>query len=159
MCLVCFTSRSTHSGMGGIGVAPCLVLVVTKVAECRGKDHRGNQEGIGYGRYQHKDETDDAEMFGLLQFAVLLFAEGLCEEEGEVCVCAHVRARARVCVCVRALLTIILMTVAGTRQRSPGSQKSTVKMIVATTLVTKAYLGSLVSVGLASVCCVATMGI
>ena len=59
---------------------------------------------------------------------------------------------------VRGLLTIMLMTVDGARQRRPGDQ-STDKIIVATTLVTKAYLGSLVSVGLASVCCVATMGI
>ena len=60
--------------------------------------------------------------------------------------------------CVGEILTMILKAVAGTRQRSPGSHNSTVKMIVTTTLVTKAYLGSLVSVGLGKVCCV-TMGI
>ena len=65
-----------------------------------------------------------------------------------------------VCVSVCALLTTILMTVAGTRQSSPGTQQRTVKMNMPTMLVTKAYLGSLVeiSVVLASVCCVATMG-
>ena len=65
-----------------------------------------------------------------------------------------------VCVCERVLLTTKLMTVAGTRQRSPGSQQRTVKMTVTTMLVTKAYLGSLVesSAGLVRVCCVATMG-
>ena len=57
--------------------------------------------------------------------------------------------------------TTILKTVAGTRQASPGSQQSTVKMIVATTLVTKAYFGSLaeMSLGLVTVCSVASMGI
>ena len=65
-----------------------------------------------------------------------------------------------VCVSVCTLLTTILMTVAGTKQSSPGTQQRTVTMNVPTTLVTKAYLGSLVeiSVVLASVCCVATMG-
>ena len=52
------------------------------------------------------------------------------------------------------MLTIILKIVAGTRQRSPGSHMSAEKMIVTTTLVTKAYLGRLVSV----VCCVFTIG-
>ena len=71
--------------------------------------------------------------------------------------CARVSVSS-VSVCTQ--LTNILMTVAGIRQRSPGSQQRTVKMTVITTLVTKAYLGRLVegSVVLASVCCVATMG-
>ena len=63
-------------------------------------------------------------------------------------------------VCEWVLLTTILMTVAGTRQRSPGSQQRAAKMNVPTMLVTKAYLGSLVesSLGLMRPCCVATMG-
>ena len=52
------------------------------------------------------------------------------------------------------MLTIILKIMAGTRQTSPGIQKSIEKMTVTTTLVTKAYLGSLVS----SVCCATTIG-
>ena len=55
------------------------------------------------------------------------------------------------CVC-HLLLTNILMTVAGTRQRSPGSQQRTVKINVAPILVRKAYLGRLV-VFPVSVCC------
>ena len=61
--------------------------------------------------------------------------------------------------CLGVILTMILKMVAGTRQKNPGSQNSTVKMIVTTILVTKAYLGSIVSVGVVSVCCVATTGI
>ena len=81
-----------------------------------------------------------------------------------MCVCVCVECSVCMCVCLyvtidTVLLTMILKIVAGTRQRNPGTQHSTVKMIVTTTLVTKAYLGSLVSVGVVKVCCVATMGI
>ena len=55
------------------------------------------------------------------------------------------------------LLTIILMTVAGTRQRSPGSQQRTVKISVVAILVRKAYLGRLV-VFPVSVCCATPPG-
>ena len=60
------------------------------------------------------------------------------------------------CVCYL-LLTNILMIVAGTRQKSPGSQQRTVKISVAVTLVRKAYLGRLV-VFPVSVCCATPPG-
>ena len=61
---------------------------------------------------------------------------------------------ARVCVSVSVCtqLTNILMTVAGIRQRSPGSQQRTVKMTVITTLVTKAYVLGEVGGGFCSPC-------
>ena len=65
-----------------------------------------------------------------------------------VYVCAHAG--------VRALLTAILMIVAGTRQRSPGTQQRSVKISVVVMLVRKAYLGRLVEVSV--VCCVMRMG-
>ena len=49
------------------------------------------------------------------------------------------------------------MIVAGTRQRSPGTQQRTVKISVATMLVRKAYLGRLVAFPV-RVCCVTTPG-
>ena len=68
---VCLTSPSTVGGpvvvgVGVGGVASLPVLVVTNVAKHRGQNHCGNQDGVGDGEYQHKDETDDAELFGLL---------------------------------------------------------------------------------------------
>ena len=59
--------------------------------------------------------------------------------------------------CEWVLLTTILMTVAGTRQRSPGSQQRTVKISVVAILVRKAYMGRLV-VFPVSVCCVTGAG-
>ena len=44
------------------------------------------------------------------------------------------------------LLTTMLKMTAGTRQMNPGSQHSTVNIRVTMTLVTKAYLGSLIEV-------------
>ena len=87
-----------------------------------------------------------------LLFSFLLRAYG--RGKGGRCVCAYLRTYAY------AALTIILMIVAGMRQKSPGNQQRIVKMNVAAMLVAKAYLGSLVesSVGLVSVCCVAAMG-
>ena len=61
------------------------------------------------------------------------------------------------CANVHLLLTNILITVAGTRQRSPGSQQRTVKISVAVTLVRKAYLGRLV-VFPVNVCCATGAG-
>ena len=91
MCLVGFTPLGTEGGSGGVGVTGVVtspVLVVTNVAKHGGNGHCGDQDGVGDGEYQHKDKTDDAELFGLMQFVILLFAEGLCEGEGrEVCVC------------------------------------------------------------------------
>ena len=52
-------------------------MVVTDVAKHRSKDHHGDQDGVGDGEYQHKGKTDDAELFGLLQFVLLLLAESL----------------------------------------------------------------------------------
>ena len=49
------------------------------------------------------------------------------------------------------------MTVAGTRQRSPGTQQRTVKISVATMLVRKAYFGRLVAFPV-RVCCVTPAG-
>ena len=73
-------------GIGGIGS--------TVVAEHCGKEHHDNQDGIGDGKYQHKDETDDAELFGFLYFVFLLLVEGLRGwGEGE-------RRKERVCACV-----------------------------------------------------------
>ena len=69
-------------------VALFLVLVVTDVAKHRSKDHHGDQDGVGDGEYQHKNKTDDAELFGLFKFVLLFLAEGLRErerEEEEVC--------------------------------------------------------------------------
>ena len=45
-------------GVQGLGLTP--------VAKHSGKGHRNNQDGVGDYEYQHKDETDDAEQFGLL---------------------------------------------------------------------------------------------
>ena len=86
----------------------------------------------------------------LASFSLLLsFMLRACGKEGGgVCVCVCVCFCVSVCV----FLTTILKMVAGTRQKNPGSQNSIVKMIVTTTLVTKAYLGSLVSVGVVNVC-------
>ncbi len=51
--------------------------VVAQIAKCRGNYQHGNQDGIGDGKYQHKEETDDAVPFGLLQFVAFLFCDGL----------------------------------------------------------------------------------
>ena len=80
--LLCFISPSTVRGpvvgvVGVGGVASLPVLVVTDVAKHRSKDHHGDQDGVGDGEYQHKNKTDDAELFGLLQFVLLFLTEGL----------------------------------------------------------------------------------
>ena len=141
-------------------VAVSSILVATIVAKYSCKDHRSNQDGVGDSENQYKDKADDAELSGFLQFVALLLTEGLWEWGWEMCVCAylHLLCGSVVVQWVGVILAMMLKMVAGTRQRNPGSQNSTVKMIVTTTLVTKAYLGSLVSVGLGKVCCV-TMGI
>ena len=60
---------------------------LTPVAKHGGKGRCGNQDGVGDDEYQHKDETDDAEQFGLLRFVFVLLVEGLWEGKGrEVCV-------------------------------------------------------------------------
>ena len=46
-------------------------------AKHSGKDHHGNQDGVGDNEDQHKGKTDDAKQFGLLRFVVLLLGEGL----------------------------------------------------------------------------------
>ena len=62
--------------VGGVdGLAP--------VAKHSGKEHHGNQDGVGDNEDQHKDETDDAKLFGLFQFVVLLLGEGLRRRGGE----------------------------------------------------------------------------
>ena len=68
------------------------ILVVKNERKYRCKGHRDNQDGVGDGEYKYKDKTDDAELFGLLQFVALLLTEGLWEWKGEVCEC--------VCTCV-----------------------------------------------------------
>ena len=59
---------------------------LTPVAKHSGKGHCENQDGVGDDEYQHKNETDDAEQFGLLRFVFVLPVEGLWEggEEGGV---------------------------------------------------------------------------
>ena len=47
------------------------------VAKHSGKEHHGNQDGVGDNEDQHKDETDDAVEFGLLLFIFLFLAERL----------------------------------------------------------------------------------
>ena len=56
---------------------------LTPVAKHGGKGHCGNQEGVGDDEYQHKNETDDAEQFGLLRFVFVLLVEGLWVGRGE----------------------------------------------------------------------------
>ena len=60
-------------------------------------------------------------------------------------------------VCMCALLTAMPKIVAGTRQKSPGTQQRTVAISVVVMLVRKAYLGRL-EVFPVNVCCVATAG-
>ena len=66
----------------------------TVVAEHCGKEHHDNQDRIGDGKYQHKNETDDAHLFGFLYFPFFLLAEGLRAREWLkiVCVCTYVCA-------------------------------------------------------------------
>ena len=75
-------------------VAVSSIAVVTNVAKNCCKDHRDNQDGVGDGKYQYKDKTDDAELSGLLHFVALLLTEGLWE--GRVCVCI---VCLRLCMC------------------------------------------------------------
>ena len=72
--------------IGGIGS--------TVLADHCGKEHNENQDGVGDGKYQHKDETDDAHLFGFLYFIFFLLAEGLREGEWvkSVCICTYVCA-------------------------------------------------------------------
>ena len=60
---------------------------LTPVAKHSGKGRCGNQDGVGDNKYQHKDETDDAEQFGLLRFVFVLLVEGLWVGEGKGNVC------------------------------------------------------------------------
>ena len=60
---------------------------LTPVAKHGGNGRCCNQDGVGDDKYQHKDETDDAEQFGLLRFVFVLLVEGLWEGEGEGGVC------------------------------------------------------------------------
>jgi len=135
--------------VGGVdGLAP--------VAKHSGKEHHGNHDGVGDNEDQHKDETDDAKHFGLLQFVGLLLGEGLRRGKGGSRNSVGIFKQKHGCMC-HLLLTNILMTVAGTRQKSPGSQQRTVKISVVATLVRKAYLGRLV-VFPVSVCCTTPPG-
>ena len=68
-------------GVGGVGVDG-----LAPVAKHGGKDHHENQDGVGDHKDQHKRKTDDAELFGLRQFVLLLLTEGL-REEKEWCGC------------------------------------------------------------------------
>ena len=74
----------------GVPVVPSVGGVdrLAPVAKHSGKEHHSNQDGVGDNEDQHKNETDDAVHFGLLQFVVLLLAEGLRGERRgrEVCV-------------------------------------------------------------------------
>ena len=56
-----------------VSVSP--IAAATTKYSC--KDHRGNQDGVGDSKYQYKDKTDDAKLFGFLQFVTLLLTEGL----------------------------------------------------------------------------------
>ena len=65
-----------------IGVVPVVPSVggvdrLAPVAKHSGKEHHGNQDGVGDNEDQHKDETDDAVEFGLLLFIFLFLAERL----------------------------------------------------------------------------------
>ena len=74
-----------HVLCAGLVLAPGVVVVPSvggvdrpaPVAKHSGKEHHGNQDGVGDNEDQHKDETDDAVEFGLLLFIFLFLAERL----------------------------------------------------------------------------------